>query len=113
LAAALSGVQPQLQKLPDALRQDWEDQTARYWRPVMSNIQALPKDELGAMAEAFVNLTKFRRRVTIDRETVGGPIDVAVITNGDGFVWVKRKHYFNAELNPRFLARYSRKLLDD
>ena len=27
------------------------------------------------MAEALVNLTKFRRRVTTERETVGGHID--------------------------------------
>ena len=48
----------------------------------------------------------FRRRVTTDRETVGGPIDVAVITKGEGFVWVKRKHYFSPEYNPRVVARY-------
>lgn len=65
----------------------------------------LPKDELAAMAESLVNLTKFRRRVTPERETVGGPIDVAVITKGDGFVWVRRKHYFDPALNPRVVAR--------
>ena len=66
----------------------------------------LPKDELAAMAEALVNLTKFRRRISQDRETVGGPIDVAVITKGDGFVWIKRKHYFDPALNPRIIAKY-------
>jgi len=45
--------------------------------------------------------------------TVGGPIDVAVITKGDGFVWVKRKHYFRAELNPRFMSRYQRRKEND
>jgi hypothetical protein len=25
------------------------------------------------------------------QETVGGPIDVAVISKGEGYVWVKRK----------------------
>jgi hypothetical protein len=59
------------------------------------------------MAEALVNLTSFRRRVSMDAETVGGPIDVAVISKGDGFVWIKRKHYFGAELNPQFLATYN------
>ena len=56
------------------------------------------------MAESLVNLTKFRRRVTPERETVGGPIDVAVITKGDGFVWIRRKHYFDPALNPRVIA---------
>ncbi len=60
------------------------------------------------MAESLVNLTSFKRRVTMDPETVGGPIDVAVISKGDGFVWIKRKHYFTKELNPQFVANYYR-----
>jgi len=44
--------------------------------------------------------------VTPERETVGGPIDVAVITKGDGFVWLRRKHYFDPAFNPRVMARY-------
>ncbi len=39
-------------------------------------------------------------------ETVGGPIDVVVISKGDGFVWIKRKHYFKPELNPHFFSNY-------
>ena len=75
---------------------------------VMEMVASLPKDELGAMAESLVNLTKFKRRVTKEEETVGGPIDVAVITKGDGFVWIRRKHYFRPELNPRVVARMAR-----
>lgn len=77
-----------------------------YSGPIMDVVLSLPKDELGAMAEALVNLTKFKRRVSRQQETVGGPIDVALITKGDGFIWVKRKHYFEAELNPRFFKKY-------
>ncbi|MBI4702105.1 MAG: hypothetical protein HY744_13300 [Deltaproteobacteria bacterium] len=76
--------------------------------PVTSMVAFLPKSELGAMAEALVNLTSFRRRVAAEEETVGGPIDVAVITKGDGFVWVRRKHYFEPDLNPRQIARHYR-----
>jgi hypothetical protein len=68
----------------------------------------LPKDELAEMAESLVNLTSFERRVTPDAETVGGPIDVAVISRGDGFIWIKRKHYFKPDLNPHFLSNYYR-----
>lgn len=76
--------------------------------PIISIVGMLPKDELAAMAESLVNLTSFKRRVTAERETVGGPIDVAVISRGDGFIWIKRKHYFSPELNPQFLANYYR-----
>ena len=74
--------------------------------PIISTVSILPKDELASMAEALVNLTSFKRRVTLDQETVGGPIDVAVISKGDGFVWIKRKHYFDASLNPQFFRTY-------
>lgn len=98
---------PQRQAL-QKLFADWGKKRDGFWHPVLQIVAALPKDELAAMAEALVNLTKFRRRVTTMRETVGGPIDVAVITKGDGFVWVKRKHYFSPDLNPRVIARYGR-----
>ena len=81
-----------------------------YTAPVMSVVSMLPKDELAAMAESLVNLTSFKRKVTFETETVGGPIDVAVISKGDGFIWVKRKHYFKPELNPQFFANYYRKV---
>lgn len=74
--------------------------------PVISAVGALPKDELAVMAETLVNLTSFKRKMSLDAETVGGPIDVAVISKGDGFVWIKRKHYFNAELNHHFFKNY-------
>lgn len=76
--------------------------------PVLDAVEFLPKEELAAMAESLVNLTSFKRRVTLDAETVGGPIDVAVISKGDGFIWVKRKHYFEAEMNPQFRSNYYR-----
>jgi len=73
-------------------------------------VEVLPKDELAAMAEALVHLTAFKRKMNVGMETVGGPIDVAVISKGDGFVWVKRKHYFPAELNQHFFTNYFRGL---
>lgn len=81
--------------------------------PVLRMVTALPKDELAAMAEALVNLTAFKRRITESMETVGGPIDVAVISKGDGLVWVKRKHYFPADLNQHFFANYFRGVKND
>ena len=76
--------------------------------PILNMVGVLPKDELAAMAESLVNLTAFKRKITHDMETVGGPIDVAVISKGDGLVWVKRKHYFPADLNQHFFANYFR-----
>jgi hypothetical protein len=68
-------------------------------------VEFMPKPELATMAEALVNLTSMKRKVSRGMETVGGPVDVAVISRSDGFIWVKRKHYFPAEANPRYLQR--------
>jgi len=74
--------------------------------PIIEIVQHLPKEELAAMAESLVSLTSFKRHVTKQAETVGGPVDVAVISRGDGLVWIKRKQYFHGDLNPHFLANY-------
>ena len=81
-----------------------------YVNPVIHVVSALPKDELAAMAESLVNLTSFKRKMSMDAETVAGPIDVAAISKGDGFIWIKRKHYFERELNPQFFANYYREV---
>jgi len=81
-----------------------------YIDPVINAVDALSKDDLAAMAESLVNLTSFKRKVTMgEKETVGGPIDVAVISKGDGFIWIKRKHYFQTEQNQHFMRNYYRK----
>jgi hypothetical protein len=80
-----------------------------YIVPIVRVVEMLPKDELSAMAESLVALTSFKRKVSMGPETVAGPIDVAVISKGDGFVWIKRKHYFKQELNPQFFSNYNRR----
>ena len=59
------------------------------------------------MAESLVHLTYLKRRFTMAEESVGGPVDVAIITKGDGFIWIKRKHYFDPKLNQHFFKNLS------
>ena len=75
---------------------------------VISAVRVLPLGELAHMAESLVNLTSFKRRVSMETESVAGPIDVAVISRGDGFIWIKRKHYFELDRNLHFQANYYR-----
>jgi hypothetical protein len=74
--------------------------------PVLNAVQALDKSEMAALAENLVSLTALKQKVSLELETVGGPIDVAFISKYDGFIWIKRKHYFSSDLNPFFLQRY-------
>jgi len=94
-----------LRQYIDKLKQYRHD---TFVNPVVAAVAMLPKDELATMAESLVSLTSFKRRFSMESETVGGPTDVAVISKGDGFVWIKQKHYFKLELNPHFSANYFR-----
>ena len=58
------------------------------------------------MASTLVGLSSFEQQMSPESETVGGPVDVAVISKGDGFIWIDRKHYFRKELNGHFFSTY-------
>jgi len=80
----------------------------RFEDPVRRSLDGLGKDDLAKIAESLVSITSFRQQISPEEETVGGPIDVAVISKGDGFIWIKRKFYFDAKFNPHFIERYYR-----
>jgi hypothetical protein len=81
---------------------------AAYKDPIMDIVTCMQKSELTAMAEAMVNLTALKRHVSADSETVGGPIDVALITKGDGFIWIKKKTNYDPVLNRHLNQGYFR-----
>lgn len=110
-AKAKQGVERQTKAASEAVLRAFQTKFKEFRRirlidPIVDAVAVLPKDELAAMAEALVSLTSFKRRFSMDAETVGGPIDVAILSKGDGFIWIKRKHYFKPELNPHFVANY-------
>lgn len=74
--------------------------------PRLNSIANLSKMELAKIAESLVELQALGKQVSMEMDSVGGPIDVAVISKHDGFIWIKRKLYFNSELNPCFLEKY-------
>ena len=75
------------------------DTGSSYTQPLIAAVGALPLSELCGLADALVSLTAFRARMSADEasETVGGDIDVAAISKGDGFVWVQRKELVGAK----------------
>jgi hypothetical protein len=77
-----------------------------YISPLMNAVSNLSKEDLAEMAESLIYLTYLKRRFTNAEESVGGPVDVAIISKGDGFIWIKRKHYFKPELNQIFFENY-------
>ena len=78
----------------------------KYTQQLIGTVANLGKEDMANMAESFISLTSLVRRMSPHEETVGGPVDVAVISKGDGFVWINRKHYFKPEYNPQFFDNY-------
>ena len=64
-------------------------QYAVHTMPILRAIQTLPKKELGETASSLIKLNSFQQKVMNSIETVGGPIDVAVITRNGGLEWKK------------------------
>jgi hypothetical protein len=81
--------------------------------PTVEAVGRLSKNELALMAEALVYVTSLKRKVSSESETVTEPIDVAVISKGDGFVWIKRKHYFEPKLNPLYFMKRQKEIIDE
>lgn len=77
--------------------------------PLLEILSHMGKEDMSELAESLVNITSLKRKFTSSDsadESVGGPVDVAIITKGDGFVWMKRKQYFNINDNKGFIEKY-------
>ena len=73
---------------------------------ILDVVEILPLKELAKVASTLVRLSSFEKQLSLEAETVGEPIDVAVISKGDGFIWINRKHYFQPDLNHRYFRDY-------
>jgi hypothetical protein len=92
------------------LREFREYRSENVVQPVIDVVRVLPKEEMAEMAKALVELTSLRRKVDSGIESVGGPVDVMIISKSDGQIWIKRKHYFDLEINRDFVYRKQLKM---
>ena len=76
----------------------FQHQAIHHMVPIYSAIQALPEHELASTAESLVSFNSFQQRVSLEVETVGGDIDVAILTPSEGFVWVKKPKHIPAQI---------------
>lgn len=72
---------------------------------ILDILNFMSKKELAEMSYALVELTSKKRKFSNEQETVGGPIDVAIVTRNEGFIWIRRKHYFDRDANQGYFAR--------
>lgn len=70
---------------------------------------AAPIQDAIDLARFMVETTKGFIRFAITRKkTVGGPIEIVVITKHEGFKWVQRKHFFSSEFNRPLIAAFEK-----
>jgi hypothetical protein len=60
----------------------------------------MPVQDAIDLADFLVDVTKRFVRFLPGADMVGGDADIAVVTRHEGFKWARRKHFFNATLNP-------------
>ena len=65
------------------MRQKWYDTVKDY------SLQ-----EMASLAETLIKATELHRNIMFKEETVGGLIDLAVISREDGFQWLNRKSWY-------------------
>lgn len=79
-----------------ALRDDLLQRTAT---PLVHS--SMPVQDAIDLADFLVDLTKRYFAFLPGADVVGGDTDIATVTKHEGFKWIKRKHYYPADLNPR------------
>jgi hypothetical protein len=68
---------------------DYQQQA--FINPVLRVLEIAGRSELAETARSLVELNVFKKRIMAQKETVGGAIDVAVISRDDGFQWWPKK----------------------
>ena len=64
----------------------------RFVRPMLATVESLHRMDIARMAESLVGLQALRAASSEEQPTVGGPIDVLVISRDHGVEWVRRKN---------------------
>jgi len=58
--------------------------------PILRVLEIAGRKELGDTARDLVGLNIFKKRIMAQKETVGGAVDVAVISRDGGFQWAAK-----------------------
>lgn len=70
-----------------------EDRT-REWERCL---ERYTPEDLAVIADSLIDLTGLHRALTFQQEGVGGIVDLAVITKGEGFKWLRRKGWYHRD----------------
>lgn len=89
----------------DKIQEEFQENVLEYIQEeyiegIIDAVDSFSIDDMANMGESLISVTNLQRHISSSDESVGGPIDVAVITRSEGFVWIKHKNWFRQDLNP-------------
>lgn len=62
-----------------------------YVNGIIDAVESFNIEDMASMAENLISITNLQRHFSSSEESVGGPVEVAVITRSGGFKWIKHK----------------------
>lgn len=65
-----------------------------YTGGVVNALKFFNLEEMAKMAENLIAVTNLQRHISSSEESVGGPIEVAIITKTEGFKWIKHNNLY-------------------
>ena len=90
--AVEGAVEERLEKQIEKLRSAFYEKSEKDWvDPFTSTLAGLPITSLAKMAESLIELQILRQSSQAVQDTVGGPVDVAVVTRERGVEWFRHK----------------------
>jgi hypothetical protein len=78
-------------KFQDVVKTRIDEQVSRRTDKIAHVLPALPAVSLASYAGSLIDLVALRLSIDGEMNTVGGPIDTAMITRENGFRWVHHK----------------------
>ena len=89
----------------DIIQEEFQEEVLDYIQEeyvdgIIDAVDSFSIDDMANMGESLISVTNLQRHISSSDESVGGPIDVAVITRSEGFIWIKHKDWFRQDLNP-------------
>lgn len=63
-------------------------------RQHLEAIKQFDLQKMACLAENLIKATELHRKISSRQESVGGLVDLAVITREDGFQWLNRKSWY-------------------
>lgn len=91
--------------IPKVLKKISKVSFDKHTKYIVRSVSHLRKDDLIELAENLINLTSIKRKTSSEIQSVGGPIDIALITKHEGFIWIKRKESIQKDINSAFFNR--------